>query len=128
MILTPEEMNITGGEVFSGSIVMHTTNGGWTYINSSSGYNDEKYFYLYQNYPNPFYPVTVINYDLKSKIYLTLKLYNVSGYEIETLIDENQDKGFHSVTFDGSNLSSGIYFYRLETNSFTEAKKMILIR
>lgn len=128
VILTPEEMNITGGEVFSGSIVMHTTNGGWTYISSSSGYNDEKYFYLYQNYPNPFNPFTVINYDLKLKIYLTLKLYNVSGIEIETLIDENQDKGFHSVTFDGSNLSSGIYFYRLETNSFTETKKMILIR
>jgi len=128
VIFTPEEMNVTGGEVFSSALVLHTTNGGWTYINNNTEYPDENYFYLFQNYPNPFNPVTVINYVLNLKSLVTLKIYNVSGNEIETVIDESQDKGFHSVRFDGSNLSSGIYFYRIKINSFTEAKKMILIR
>ena len=128
VIINPEEMNVTGGEVFSSGIVLHTTNGGWTNINNSTEYPDEDYLYLFQNYPNPFNPSTVIDYELKLKTYVTLKIYNISGNEIATLIDENQDKGFHSVRFDGSSLSSGIYFYSLKTNSFSETKKMIFVR
>ena len=128
VILSQDEMNVTGGEIFSGSLVLHTTNGGWTYINNSYDSGDEKNYYLFQNYPNPFNPVTDIRYELKINSLVTLKIFNAAGNEIETLMNEKQEKGFHAIRFNGSNLASGIYFYRIKTNSFTETKKMILIR
>ena len=68
---------------------------------------------LRQNYPNPFNPNTVINYEVKNQSHISLKVYDVSGKEVMTLADQIQTKGNSSVTFDGSNLSSGIYFYKL---------------
>ncbi len=85
-------------------------------------------FNLSQNYPNPFNPVTKINYTLPTSTYVSLKVYDVLGNEIETLIMVKQNAGNHSAAFDGSGIASGIYFYKLVTDNFSETKKMILIK
>lgn len=84
--------------------------------------------YLHQNYPNPFNPVTRIHYELRTSGLITLKVYDAKGKEIQTLVNENQSSGIYSAEFDGSFLPSGIYFYKLEAGSFSETKKMILVK
>ncbi len=83
---------------------------------------------LLQNYPNPFNPTTVISYQLSVNSVATLKVYDVLGRLVKTLIDERQTAGIHSVTFNASNLSSGVYFYRLAAGSYVGTKKMILMK
>lgn len=85
-------------------------------------------FSLLQNYPNPFNPATVITYQLAANRVVTLKVYDVLGRLVNTLIDEHQTAGAHSVTFNGNNLPSGIYFYRLQAGNYVETKKMILLK
>jgi len=88
-------------------------------------------FKLEQNYPNPFNPETVIQYELLSDSYVRLKVYDIVGREITTLVDRAESKGTYMVTFDASKfatLTSGIYFYKLETDLFTDVKKMILAK
>jgi len=90
-------------------------------------------FYLSQNYPNPFNPTTNIKYQItgtpgvNNKL-VTLKIYDVLGKEIETLVNEKQSPGTYEVTWDGSNYPSGVYFYKLTAGDFTETKKMILLK
>lgn len=91
-------------------------------INSLNGFN------LYQNYPNPFNPSTTIQYSLSSSQFVTLKVYDVLGNEISTLIDEHKQAGFYEVSFNASSLPSGIYFYKLQFGSLIETKKMMLIK
>ncbi|MCE9501811.1 MAG: T9SS type A sorting domain-containing protein, partial [Leptospira sp.] len=83
---------------------------------------------LSQNYPNPFNPTTVINYTLPNSGLVSLKVYDLLGREISTLVNEVQHQGDYSATFSGHNLSSGIYFYRLRVGSFIKTNKMVLIR
>ncbi|HJY64946.1 MAG TPA: T9SS type A sorting domain-containing protein, partial [Ignavibacteria bacterium] len=83
---------------------------------------------LLQNYPNPFNPNTVIEFSLADRSYMNLKVYDVTGKEIETLVNQILNAGNYKVSFNGQNLTSGIYFYRLQTNEFAETKKMILIK
>ncbi len=87
----------------------------------------ESYFDA-KNYPNPFNPVTTINYTLKETSFVKLTVYDRLGREVKTLVDENQNAGTHTVEFNGSNLPSGIYFYRIKTNDKTEVHKMILAK
>ncbi|MBI5403095.1 MAG: M28 family peptidase [Ignavibacteriae bacterium] len=87
----------------------------------------EKYS-LYQNYPNPFNPVTTIKYSLPEKTFVTLKIYDMLGKEIKTLVSEMQTAGLYSAVWDASALPSGAYFCRLQTNTFSEVKKMMLIK
>ena len=82
---------------------------------------------LYQNYPNPFNPSTVINWQLPASSNTILKIYDVLGNEIETLINKQLPPGNYKVTFDAKNLSSGVYFYRLETKSSSITKKMLYL-
>jgi hypothetical protein len=83
---------------------------------------------LSQNYPNPFNPVTKINYSIPKQGFVTLKIYDLLGREIKSLVSETKQPGNYSVDFNGSNLASGVYFYRLESNSFTSIKRMMIIK
>ena len=83
---------------------------------------------LYQNYPNPFNPVTKINYEIPVSNYVSLKIFGIDGKEIVSIVNERQVAGKYSYEFDGRNLSSGIYFYKLVTNDFTDLKRMVLVK
>lgn len=83
---------------------------------------------LEQNYPNPFNPSTKISFSLPARNFVSLKVYNVVGSEIATILNDNLDGGYHEVTFNASGLNSGVYFYTISTNKFTETRKMILMK
>jgi hypothetical protein len=85
-------------------------------------------FQLEQNYPNPFNPSTKIRYSIPENSFVTLKVFNLLGEEIETLLNIEQSAGVYEATFDASKLSSGIYFYTLKTENASFTKKMILVR
>jgi spore coat protein H len=86
-------------------------------------------FKLFQNYPNPFNPVTIINYQLPNDNFVTLRVYDILGREVKTLVNEFKKAGNHLNEFEGSNLSSGVYFYKLQIgNQFAQTKKLILLR
>jgi hypothetical protein len=83
---------------------------------------------LNQNFPNPFNPETLIGYQLSNDGFVTIKVYDVLGREIKTLVNEFKNKGIYRVIFDGSNLSSGVYYYQFKTNNFVSTKKMLLLK
>ena len=85
-------------------------------------------FELEQNYPNPFNPSTVIRYQTAEKSNVTLTVYNSIGRKISTLLNEVKSKGTFTIEFNGSNLPSGIYYVRLQAGTFTDTKKMVLLR
>ncbi len=85
-------------------------------------------FYLSQNYPNPFNPTTVINYSIAKAGLVTLKVYNILGQEVATLVNREQATGTYKVSFDASNMASGVYVYRLTSSNFSLTKKMTLIK
>jgi hypothetical protein len=85
-------------------------------------------FNLEQNYPNPFNPNTTINYSLAEISAVTLKVYDVLGNEVATLVNTTQEAGKHNVTFDAAKLASGLYIYTLNTGNFTSSKKMMLLK
>ncbi|MBS1517573.1 MAG: T9SS type A sorting domain-containing protein [Bacteroidetes bacterium] len=85
-------------------------------------------FQLSQNYPNPFNPKTIISYKLQFGGFTKLKIFNALGHEIITLVNKKQNAGSYEIEFDGSNISSGVYFYKLETEKFIQTKKMLLIK
>jgi hypothetical protein len=85
-------------------------------------------FYLRQNYPNPFNPSTTISYDLPKRSFVTLKIVNVLGQEVATLVEGQQDPGQHQVKWSATGWPSGVYFYRLQAGKFVETKKLILLR
>ncbi len=97
---------------------------GITNINS----NTPKTYALRQNYPNPFNPLTNIEFNLPAAGFVTINIYNVLGKEVGMLVNQNLKAGIYNVDFDASGLPSGVYFYRLQTETFTETKKMILIK
>ncbi|MCL5738616.1 MAG: T9SS type A sorting domain-containing protein, partial [Bacteroidetes bacterium] len=85
-------------------------------------------FNLAQNYPNPFNPTTVIDYRLPANALVVLKVYDVLGRDVETLVDEHQSVGVHSVIFNAGNLPSGVYFYRLQAGTFIQTKKLTVLK
>jgi len=85
-------------------------------------------FALKQNYPNPFNPSTTIRYQVPKQEVITLKIYDIGGKEIETLVSEKQSPGTYEVTWNASKYTSGAYFYKIETESFTDTKRMLLIK
>jgi subtilisin family serine protease len=87
-----------------------------------------KEYSLFQNYPNPFNPETVISYQLPVSSFLSLKVYDVLGREVKTLVERREDAGVHSVRFDARDLSSGVYFYRLQAENYTATKKLLLLK
>jgi hypothetical protein len=89
-------------------------------------------FSLSQNYPNPSNPVTVISYQIPSNSKVVIRVYDVSGREVAELLNKTQDAGYYDVSFDGSNLASGVYFYSIiasgDNNKYTATKKMLLVK
>lgn len=96
-------------------------------INNSESVSKIKYK-LGQNYPNPFNPSTKITYSLKDKSFVFLAIYNSNGEHIQTLVNEVKQSGNHAVNFDGSNLTNGVYYYKIITNELIDTKKMILLK
>jgi hypothetical protein len=85
-------------------------------------------FNLSQNYPNPFNPTTTINFKIPSKGLVVLKVYDILGKEVATLVNETKNEGSYNVDFNGTNLSSGSYFYKIEVGDFVDIKKMLLVK
>jgi hypothetical protein len=112
---------------FDGSII-HTNSGGViTTIHSSEMENPGK-FSLSQNYPNPFNPNTVISYSLSGNHFVSLRIFDALGKEVMTLINKIQFAGTYEVNIDATSFSSGIYYYKLESDNFSETKKMIILK
>jgi Secretion system C-terminal sorting domain len=87
-----------------------------------------KEFNLSQNFPNPFNPVTKINFALPKQGFVSLKIYDITGREVQTLVSEVKQAGYYSVDFNGANLSSGVYFYKIQSGDFMMTKRMLLIK
>ena len=85
-------------------------------------------FSLSQNYPNPFNPSTIIRYQIPKNSFVNIKVYDVMGREVSALVNENLKAGTYEATFDGSNLSSGVYYYKITAGEFTDTRKMLLIK
>jgi hypothetical protein len=85
-------------------------------------------FSLDQNYPNPFNPSTTIKFELPKSSHVNLSVFDILGREVSVLVNERKDAGIHEVKFDGSNLASGVYFYRLQAGDFVATKKLILMK
>ena len=103
---------------------------GYSTLTGTENYSNsipEKYS-LSQNYPNPFNPTTNIKYQIPINSFVTLKIYDVMGREVKTLVSETKSAGSYSVDFNASDFSSGVYFYKIQSGDFTETKKMLLIK
>jgi photosystem II stability/assembly factor-like uncharacterized protein len=142
-------LNENTGWAVGDGIFKTTDGGGFVAVKEkNNNANIPKQITLFQNYPNPFNPSTIINYQLPMISYVTLKVYDILGREVKTLVIGLQQAGTHSVSFNASKMASGVYFYRLWVNSLnnnlptgqagqdgnfigtatSETKKMILIR
>ncbi|MBE0551054.1 MAG: T9SS type A sorting domain-containing protein [Ignavibacterium sp.] len=94
---------------------------------------DEKHmiaddYYLFQNYPNPFNPITIIRYFIPSEGLVTLKVYDILGQEVKTLVNEFKQANKYEVKFESSGLASGVYIYRIQVNEYNQSKKMIILK
>ena len=135
----------TGWAVGDGGTILHTTNGGVTFVEGGLRGGVPTEFSLWQNYPNPFNPGTTINYELPHSSIVRLSVCDLLGREVSVLVNERKDAGVHEVKFDGSNLASGVYFYRLsvsplarqdlvtqerdgQAGDFTRTKRLLLLK
>jgi Secretion system C-terminal sorting domain len=85
-------------------------------------------FLLHQNYPNPLNPSTTIKYELPHSSWVSLTVFDILGREVSVLVNERREAGVHEVKFDGSNLASGAYFYRLQAGDFVQTKRLLLLK
>ncbi|KXK41428.1 MAG: xylanase [Chlorobi bacterium OLB5] len=149
----PPFSNLAGPEVTMGNFGGSSTNGNWILEITDDAGGDEgvlrgwglrlnnsltgiepvsnnvpNRFYLYQNYPNPFNPSTQIKFDIAKTSNVKLLIYDILGREVKTLVNETAQPGTYEVLFDGSNLASGTYFMKLEAGTFTDIKKIVLVK
>jgi hypothetical protein len=117
-------VSMEGDSIFGGGLIAlkYDTTSGSTDPEVPENYK------LFQNYPNPFNHTTIIKFDLPADGPVSLKIFNVLGEEVTTLISEPRPSGFHSVKWNAAGLASGIYIYRLTTDGFTESRKMVLMK
>ena len=110
--------------------IFKTYDGGGNIISNISGLqnNISSDYLLYQNFPNPFNPNTTIRYDVKTKGDVEMKIFDLLGREVVTLVNENQTPGTYEVVFDASSLPSGVYFYKLQAGDFIETRKMVVLK
>lgn len=85
-------------------------------------------FILYQNYPNPFNPITTIKYQIPNSGNILLKIYDILGNEVASLVDGYKERGKYEIEFDAISLASGVYFYKLQADEFISVKKMVLLK
>lgn len=121
------KMWFTGGDFGSGRIGYATTSM-FTGIDDNISTQIPREFSLAQNYPNPFNPSTRISYSIPSTGFVTMKVYDILGREVQVLVREFQEAGKYSINFDASLLSNGVYFYKLQVGDLVETKKMLLIQ
>lgn len=121
---------ICGYNDTAGSLVLKTTNGGDTgYVSvKSSGNEIPDGFTLYQNFPNPFNPTTVIKYTIPKQTFVKLTVYDLLGEEVAVLVNKIKRAGKYKQKFDASRLASGVYFYKLTAGDYTQTKKMMLVK
>ena len=115
-----------GWAVGENGIILKSVTGGITTVKNQDHTSVQK-FHLLQNYPNPFNPTTSLQYHLQQNDHVKLVIYNQNGQLVQTLVDEFQKAGSHKILWDAGDLASGIYFYQIITNKFTETKKMLLL-
>ncbi len=109
-------------------IVLKTTDGGGNPVSIEDVKDVPLQFEVYQNFPNPFNPTTTVKYQIPELSFVSLKVYDVLGNELATLINEEKAVGTYAVEFNAKDIPSGIYFYQLKAGSFIETKKMVLLR
>jgi hypothetical protein len=119
---------IVGGESDN-----HGIGAAWVFVLKASGVGEQPFetarkFDLEQNYPNPFNPTTKIQFTIADRQLTIVKAYDLLGRDVATLVDEVKEPGTYIVEFDGSNLVSGMYFYRLQSGEFTQTRRLVLLR
>jgi len=123
-----EDKNVTAGK-YSYRLKQIDSDGQFEYSKTIEvDLGAPKKFELSQNYPNPFNPMTNIEYAISSRQYVILKVYNLLGKELTTLVKGYKETGSYTVNFDASNLSSGVYIYKLQAGDFTQTRKMTLLK
>jgi hypothetical protein len=120
---------LTSNEESLGSNIVNTRVEGSPQEKIGNSHKDLVYYFrLDQNYPNPFNSSTIINYELPENSFVTVRVYNSIGETVAELVNQKQEQGNYSIEFNALNLPSGIYLYKLQTDNFSDVKKMILIR
>jgi hypothetical protein len=122
------DKSATGGSKFKYRLKQIDTDGEYKYSESVELEIIPEKFAVYQNYPNPFNPSTTLKYSITDQSKVILKVYDILGKEIETLINEEKPTGTYELNWNAANLPSGVYFYQLKAGSFVETKKMILMK
>ena len=120
--------NIWGGKKFNYRLKQIRTNGTYAYSNEIEVEIVPTKYEMSQNYPNPFNPSTTIRLSLPKETQLKINIYNMLGELVETLAEGTYEAGYHKVTFNASNLPSGAYIYRIESDAFVRVKKMLLLK
>jgi photosystem II stability/assembly factor-like uncharacterized protein len=117
-----------GWIVGNNGTILHTTNGGVTFVEEEQINEIPTSYFLSNNFPNPFNPSTKIRYSIPQSAKVQIKIFDMLGNEIETLINEEKSVGTYELNWNAIDLPSGVYFYQLKTGKFIETKKMILIK
>ena len=121
--------DVTGYEDYKNWVYVGIYENDWEYV----GINPDKEivpkeFVLSQNFPNPFNPITQINYEIQSADRVTMDLFDIRGVKVKELVDEYKPAGSYNFTLDGSKLSSGVYFYKMKSNGISKTRKLVLMK
>jgi hypothetical protein len=119
---------INGWVVGSQGTILYTNNGGVTFIEEEETGKVPTEFLILQNWPNPFNPSTKIRYSVPQSSNVIIKVFDILGNELETLVNESKQTGTYELTWYAEDLTSGVYIYRLQAASFVETKKMMLMK
>jgi hypothetical protein len=124
---SPVASPLNGWAVGDSGLILHYRRTGVASL-SGAGNSLPPAFTLFQNYPNPFNPATVIRYAIPARTHVILSLFNALGQNIATLVNGDIDAGNHEIRFDGTNLATGVYFYRIQAGGFVQTRKLLLLR
>lgn len=120
--------HLVGGNLFIYRLKMIDTDGSYEYSNEIEVKAAPSKFSLLQNYPNPFNPITKIKFSIPQSAFVRLQVYDIMGKLVTTLVNAQKEAGYYEINFNASQISSGVYFYRLTTNEYSEIKKMIFTK